>query len=450
MDSLTRLAKYDRLVPRYTSYPTAPHFSGAITPNDYAAWLAALPDDTGLSLYLHVPFCATLCRFCACHTTVVNRPEPLIAYTATLLAEIDLLARAIGRRLPVRHIHWGGGTPTALPPASMRAIMDRLRARFTIQSGAEIAVEIDPRTLTEEAVDTLAAMGTNRASLGVQDFDPAVQTAIGRHQSLDLTARCVSQLRAVGIDSLNLDLICGLPYQTTAGVRDTVEQALSLRPDRVAIFGYAHVPWMKKHQALIPDDALPGPLARFDQRAMAEQTTQAAGYTPIGLDHFALPDDSLAMAASNGRLRRNFQGYTTDDAPVLIGLGASSIGSLPRGYVQNHAAVPAWRDAVRADTLPIARGIAMTAEDRLRRDVIEQIMCDFSTDLTATARRHGAEPGTLLDAEPALRAMADDGLITWDGSGLTVTPIGRPFVRNVAAAFDAWLQPGTGRHSAAV
>ena len=450
MDSIERLTKYDRLVPRYTSYPTAPHFSTATGSADYAAWLAGLADETPLSLYLHVPFCAALCLFCACHTTVVKKPEPLFAYAETLLTEIDLVADAIGRRLPVRHIHWGGGTPTALPPSAMRAIMDQLRLRFDVLPEAEVAVEIDPRTLTAEGVDCLASMGTNRASLGVQDFDPAVQDAIGRHQSLELTAACVAQLRAVGIGSLNLDLIYGLPHQTTEGVRRTIRQAMDLRPDRVAVFGYAHVPWMKKHQSLIPDSALPGREARFAQQQAADTTIRAAGYTAIGLDHFALPEDSLTRSFEGNRLKRNFQGYTTDDAPVLLGFGASSIGAQPQGYVQNHPGVPAWRDAIRAGTLPVARGIALTPDDRLRRDLIEQVMCGFAADIAGTVARHGANRSALADAEPALTEMAADGLIDWDGEQVTVTPAGRPFVRNVAAAFDAWLKPGAGRHSAAV
>jgi len=444
------LTKYDRLVPRYTSYPSAPHFSAAVTPADYAGWLRALPPDAPLSLYLHVPFCASLCVFCACHTTVVNQLAPLKAYADTLLMEIDLIARTIGRRQNVQHIHWGGGTPTSLPPTAMLDIMGRLRGFFDVSDDAEIAVEIDPRTLSDASLDALTAMGTTRASLGVQDFDPAVQQAIHRHQDLALTARCAARLRAAGIGSLNLDLIYGLPHQTVAGLRTTIEQALTTRPDRVAVFGYAHVPWMKKHQTLIPEAALPGRAERYAQREAAEEAIAAAGYIPIGLDHFALPTDELARAAADHRLKRNFQGYTTDSAPILLGLGASSIGSLPEGYVQNHPAVPAWRDAVRAGTVPVARGIALTEDDRLRRDVIGQIMCDFAVDLAAVAERHGANPTSLMDAAPALQEMARDGLIDWDGFSLTVTPAGRPFVRNVAAAFDTWLRPGAARHSAAV
>lgn len=444
------IAKYDRRVPRYTSYPTAPHFSPAVTAADYAAWLGMLEDDAALSLYLHVPFCASLCLFCACHTSVVHRQEPLVSYGTTLLTEIQLVAAAIGRRLKVRHIHWGGGTPTALPPAQMRDVMQSLCAHFDVVPDAEVAVEVDPRELSDASLHALADMGTTRASLGVQDFDPLVQQTVNRVQDFALTAACAERLRGVGIGSINLDLIYGLPHQTEHGVATTVEQALRIAPDRVAVFGYAHVPWMKKHQALLPESALPNATERFAQRAMAETVITAAGYEAIGLDHFARPDDALATAAAAARLKRNFQGYTTDDAPVLLGLGASSIGSLPQGYVQNLPSIPAWRDAVRAERLPVARGIALTDADRLRRSVIETLMCQTEVDLRDVAARHGADVASLMDAAPALQEMARDGLVRWDGLHVAVTPAGRPFVRAVAAAFDTYLAAGTGRHSAAV
>jgi oxygen-independent coproporphyrinogen III oxidase len=450
MDAADLIAKYDRPVPRYTSYPTAPHFSNAVTAATYARWLRGITDGTPLSLYLHVPFCAALCRFCACHTTVVNHTGPLAAYARTLLDEIDLVADAIGRRLPVRHIHWGGGTPTALPAEWMLAVADRLRLRFDLADDVEIAVEIDPRTLSDPSLAALALMGTTRVSLGVQDFDPLVQQTVNRIQTFETTDACAGRLREIGIASLNLDLIYGLPHQTTAGVTRTVEQALRLAPDRVAVFGYAHVPWMKKQQSLLPEDALPDPWERYAQRQAVDDVVIARGYQRIGLDHLARRTDGLARAAGNGRLRRNFQGYTTDDAPVLLGLGASSIGSLPDGYAQNAASVPLWRDAVRAGRLPIARGIALSSQDRLRRDVIEHLMCRLTVDLRAVAACHAADPETLLAAAPALAEQAGDGLIEWDGNSVAVTPAGQPFVRTIAAVFDAYLGSGATRHSAAV
>lgn len=450
MDIQTLIAKYDRAVPRYTSYPTAPHFSKATDGAVYAGWLRALPESEALSLYFHVPFCAALCRFCACHTTVVNKPEPLEAYGKTLMAEIDLVADMLTSRRPVRHIHWGGGTPTRLAPATMEAVMRRVRDRFAVLPDAEIAVEVDPRTLGPENIAGLAAIGTNRVSLGVQDFDPKVQHAINRHQSLELTEVCADRLRAAGIEAINLDLIYGLPYQTVEGVIRTATQALGLSPSRAAVFGYAHVPWMAKHQALIPEDALPDTTERFRQRQAIEDVFSDHGYAVVGLDHFARQDDPLARAAAAGRLRRNFQGYTTDEAEVLLGFGASSIGAMPNGYIQNLPGVPAWRDAVRAGTPPIARGIALTDADRLRRAIIERVMCDLAVNPAAIAIAAGAAPETLDDALPALAALEEDGLIHRDGDWIAVTERGRPFVRAVAAAFDSYLPRGVARHSAAV
>jgi oxygen-independent coproporphyrinogen-3 oxidase len=450
MDAAALIARYDVPVPRYTSYPTAPHFGAAVDAAVYRAWLAALPDGAVLSLYLHVPFCAELCWFCGCHTTATRNAAALDAYAETMLAEIALLAAAIGRRAAVGHVHWGGGTPTALPPARLVEVMAALRRAFAFDADAEIAVEVDPRTATAGAIAALGAMGCNRASLGVQDFDPAVQAAVNRHQGFEQTRACAGALRRAGVGSINLDLMYGLPHQTVAGVAATVGQALAIRPDRVAVFGYAHVPWMKKHQRLLPEAALPDAAARFAQRRAAEEAILAQGWRAIGLDHYARPGDALALAAATGALRRNFQGYTTDAAPVLLGIGASSIGSLPQGYAQNEAAVPAWRDAVRAGRLPIRRGVVLSDDDRLRRAVIERLMCAGEADLAALAAAQGADAAPLRAAGPALAAMARDGLLAWDGRVVRLTAAGRPFVRNVAAAFDAYLRPAEGRHARAV
>lgn len=454
MDIPTLIARYDQRVPRYTSYPTAPHFTPAVDAGRHADWLRALDPGAPVSLYLHVPFCDSLCLFCGCHTTVSRRAAPLLAYAATMQAEIDLLARTIGHRQAVSHVHWGGGTPTTLPAEAMLAIGAGLRRRFDFRPDAEIAVEVDPRTLSAESLAALAEMGVRRASIGVQDFDPAVQRAVNRIQPYDVTAACAERLRGIGVRSLNLDLIYGLPYQTVASVTATVRQAVGLRAERVAVFGYAHVPWMKKHQSLLSDEALPGPLERFAQRAAAEAELLAAGYVAVGLDHYALPGDAMAAAAASGQLRRNFQGYTTDDAATLLGLGASSISALPGGYTQNHPSVPAWRDAVRAGTLPTARGVALSDDGRLRRAVIEQLMCGLRADLVAIAAAHGADAAPLLAAGPGLAAQARDGLIDWDGRCIQVTALGKPFMRATAALFDTYLQAGlqagAARHAATV
>jgi oxygen-independent coproporphyrinogen-3 oxidase len=445
------LARYARPVPRYTSYPTAPHFAPLANPAPYAERLAGLPADTELSLYLHVPFCRELCLFCGCHTTVVRKPEPIAAYAADVQKEAALLAASLGnKRLKLKHLHWGGGTPHSLTPADFARIMEVLARHFAFAPDAEIAVEVDPRTLSREMVKTFAEVGVRRASLGVQDFRPEVQHAVHRLQPFALVAETVDALRSHGIGGINFDLIYGLPYQTEASVAETAAQALTLAPDRLAVFGYAHVPWMKRHQALLPEAALPDEAARYRQQEAVFQVLTEAGYIPIGLDHFARPDDPLARALAEGTLRRNFQGYTTDAAPVLLGLGASAISTLPDAYVQNFASIPQWSGAVRAGRLPLARGIVLSAEDRLRRAVIEAIMCYGAVDLAALAARHETAWAALLT--PALEALATDGLIAWQGPVLKVTARGRPFLRHVAAAFDAYFRPEAAprRHSQGV
>jgi oxygen-independent coproporphyrinogen III oxidase len=328
----------DRRLPRYTSYPTAVQFDPGIDAEAYERWLAALPADAPVSLYLHVPFCAELCLYCGCHTTVARRHAPVAAYAELLEREIELIgARLAGQT--VTHIHFGGGTPTMLQPNELMRIMAALHARFRITRATEIAIEIDPRSLTRAHIAALADMGVHRASLGVQDFEPRVQEAIGRRQSIEQTARAADGLREAGIVHINLDLMYGLPQQTVATVTDTAERALKLRPDRIALFGYAHVPWMKRHQKLIPDAALPGSNERFAQSRAAADVFVGSGYQHVGLDHFARAGDPLAERQREGRLHRNFQGYTTDETSNLIGFGPSAIGSLPGGYVQN---TPQW------------------------------------------------------------------------------------------------------------
>ena len=437
------LAKYDRPVPRYTSYPTAPHFHAEIGRHDYRDWLAELPPGARLSLYLHVPFCQDLCWYCGCHTTVARRYQPVAKYRDLLLRELDLVGAALGGRRPVGHIHFGGGTPTMLAPDDLCLLGERLRARFQLLGAAEFAVEIDPRRLTRETVDALAAIGVNRASLGVQDVNPEVQLAINRWQPFAVVERAVDWLRTAGIHGINFDLMYGLPRQTTVRVRASVDAALALRPSRVALFGYAHVPWMKRHQRLIDEAALPGAAERAAQFEVAAARLEAAGYVAIGLDHFALPEDSLAVARKQGRLHRNFQGYTTDDAGALLGFGASAIGSRPQGYVQNAVPIPEYRDAIRGGRLATARGTRVSAHDRLRRAIIERLMCDFAVDLNGQTAR-------LAPELEALEPFRTDGLLTIDDGLIRVEPAGRPLIRTICAVFDAHLQRGLARHSRAV
>jgi oxygen-independent coproporphyrinogen-3 oxidase len=447
------IARYDGRVPRYTSYPTAPHFTPAVGADRYAAWLQALPADAPLSLYVHVPFCDRLCYYCGCNTGVVRGEASRRAYAALLERELRLVAGHIGRRQGVSHVHWGGGTPTTLPADCLTGLMDLIRALFTLSPDAEVAIELDPTALPADRAEALAGMGVNRVSLGVQDFEPAVQAAIGRIQSYEATQACATAVRGLGVAAINLDLIYGLPLQTEGSVTATARQALRLDAGRVAVFGYAHVPWMKRHQALIAEAALPGPQARFDQRAaIGRVLEEEGGYLPVGLDHYARPGDALADAAQSRRLHRNFQGYTTDAAPALIGVGASAIGALPQGYVQNASAVPAYGAAIRADRPATARGVALSPDDRLRRAVIEAIMCDLEVDLRAVAAAHHADPEPLIADAAALARFEDDDLVRRTGDTVRVTEAGRPFVRNVAAIFDAYLNPADAapRHAQAV
>lgn len=445
-DVITRYA--DRQVPRYTSYPTAPHFSTAVDERVYRQWLAAVPPDTGLSLYLHVPFCRSMCWYCACHTTVTARPGPVSRYIAALEREIELVAEALPGRMAVRHVHFGGGSPTLMAPAELAGLLALIRSRFALAAGAEIAIEIDPRTLEAPMIAALAEGGINRASIGVQSFDPVVQRAINREQSFEMTKAAVDALRRHGVGRINFDLIYGLPGQTMGSCLDTVDRALSLAPDRVAIFGYAHVPSFKLHQRRIDEAMLPDGPARLEQsRAMAEALLQA-GYRQVGLDHFAKPDDPLAAAAETGALHRNFQGYTTDDCTTLIGLGSSSIGRLDQGYVQNVVLISEYQKRVMAGRLPVLRGFAVSQDDKLRAAVIERLMCDHKVDLESVCAQFGADPANFAGLN-GLEALAADGLIERNGSLIEVTDEARPLVRSVAAAFDAYLGRNDARHSRA-
>ena len=442
------VAKYgQRRVPRYTSYPTAPHFGPDVDATTYAGWLSSLPANHILSLYIHIPYCKELCWYCGCHAKATRQYRPIARYLETLRQEIDIVAGLLTGRLPVGHIAWGGGTPSMVRADDLADIMDHLRARFDVLPKAEIAMEIDPRTVDP---DGLAASGINRVSLGVQSFDEAVQHAINRVQSFDETADVAQALRASGISRLNLDLMYGLPHQTPDSCRDTARQAATLRPDRFAVFGYAHLPSMLKHQRMIDESALPdenGRLAQSD--AIAEALTEC-GYKAIGLDHFARPDDPLAIALADGSLRRNFQGYTDDPADTLIGFGASAIGSLPQGYVQNAVPIANYAGTVADGRPATVRGIALSGDDALRRHVIEKLMCSFAVDLKAAARRYEREPTLFAPELAALRELAGDGVIAIDGWTVSVDPEHRVLVRTVAAAFDAYLDPTAGRHAVAV
>ncbi|MEI6984867.1 MAG: oxygen-independent coproporphyrinogen III oxidase [Rhodospirillaceae bacterium] len=452
------LAKYDGVrVPRYTSYPTAPHFNDAVDEVRALSWLGGLGELNGgttASIYLHIPFCHSMCWYCGCHTWVVSRYQPVADYLELLKREIALIATAVPGRLRVGHLHWGGGTPNMVRPDDFSAIMAMIRHGFDLIDGARIAVEIDPRSLTVEHVRAMAAAGVNRASLGVQDFDAGSQRAVNRIQPFEMTANAVETLRAGGITAINFDLMYGLPLQTVETCRRSAELALTLRPQRMAVFGYAHVPWMKKHQNRINEAELPDGITRWRQFAAIADTLNLAGLQSIGIDHFAVPEDELAVAQRAGRLRRNFQGYTADCAEVLIGLGASAIGAMPLGYVQNAPDFSNYEALISDGHLAVTRGLVLSVEDRLRREVIERLMCDLGVDLELVTARHGFAADHFDAVLPRLAALAADGALELRGRRLTVPEAARPLIRLSAAAFDTYLAPsqdaGAARHSRAI
>ncbi|MCF3640868.1 oxygen-independent coproporphyrinogen III oxidase [Rhizobium sp. TRM95111] len=437
-------------VPRYTSYPTAPHFHDGVGSETYEDWLARIDADAALSLYAHVPYCDRLCWFCACHTRQSLRYEPVKAYVEGLCREIELVGGHLAGRGRVTALHLGGGSPTMLRPDDMIALRREIDRRFTWAERPEISVEMDPNDLDGARHDALAAIGLTRASLGIQDFDPVVQKAINRLQTFEQTRAVVEACRARAVRSVNCDVLYGLPHQTTESLEATMTAVLSLRPDRIALFGYAHVPWMKKHQTMIDPAALPSVTARFEQMRHAAGMLLAAGYTAIGIDHFALPGDGLAAAARGNRLNRNFQGYTEDTAECLIGLGASAIGRVPQGYTQNMPATGEYLRRVRAGVLPTVRGYALTDEDRARAWIISRIMCDFGFSLRELCTRFPDHAATLLKETHQVAARDRDGLVAVGNGRFRLRAAGRPFARAIAAAFDGFLSGGGGRHSLAV
>ncbi|MEM1420753.1 MAG: oxygen-independent coproporphyrinogen III oxidase [Pseudomonadota bacterium] len=440
--------KFSGSAPRYTSYPTAPNFSAEITDGVYSDWLQTLPPEAKLSIYAHIPFCDTLCWFCACRAQGTKIYPPVQRYLSFLMREIDQVAELLEGRKAVQ-MHWGGGSPTILEPADFLALAAHFRSRLDFAPDADFDVEIDPRDMTSSKLDGVAAAGVTRASLGVQDFSPEVQHAVNRIQSFDTTKRVVDGLRERGVRRLNIDALYGLPKQTLERVERTIDLVIELAPDRVALFGYAHVPWMAKRQKLIDASSLPEGEERVEQAEAAAAKLRAAGYQRIGLDHFARPDDPMAIAATNGDLKRNFQGYTVDSAEALIGFGASAIGKLPQGYVQNVPATAAYQRRIEDSGFAIERGLKLSADDRMRGYVIERLMCDLTFDRNDLKAIFGERATTMIPiAEHLLRSLPQETISRTNG-GFRVTETGRPFVRNIAAEFDAYLNQGA-RYSRAV
>lgn len=427
--------------PRYTSYPPAPHFSGVIGGGEYAGSLRAIERETFISLYVHVPFCAKLCLYCGCNTAVTKKPERLHNYLQNLKQEAGLVAAFSGRK-QVSHLHFGGGTPNLLSDVELLAFFAHLRRVFDFSAIREIAMELDPRHVTAEQADILAQCGVSRVSLGVQDFDPAVQEAIGRVQPFSQVEQAVGWLRAAGIQSINLDLIYGLPRQTVASVTKTAALATQLQPQRIVVFSYAHVPQFKKHQMALEAYGLPDIYEKLQMEQAARQLIANAGYLAIGMDHFAKVDDSLAVAWREGRLRRNFQGYTDDRAHTLIGLGASAISQSLSGYFQNEREEFAYQEKIAKGEFAICRGYVWEKKDRLRHAVIERLMCYAEVDLAEFAKRYDYAPAVFDRDITKLAPFVEAGLIAVDGYKLRAWHLPPMAMRVVAAAFDGFEGKG--------
>ncbi|MBT2130534.1 oxygen-independent coproporphyrinogen III oxidase [Aliiroseovarius lamellibrachiae] len=448
LTQLRRLGLFDARVPRYTSYPTALHFKPGFSPDTAANWIQAIPAGDTVSLYVHIPFCRRLCWFCACRTQGTATAEPVAAYLESLKTELATIKGLVAPGVKIEHLHWGGGTPTLLQPDMITDLTAAILDTMPLAENAQFSVEIDPSEVDDARLDALAAAGMNRASIGVQDFDPMIQEVIGRPQSYEITKQTVDGLRARGITSLNMDILYGLPHQNQARITDSVEKLISLGPDRVALFGYAHVPWMARRQNLIPTEALPSAEERLELFNTARDMFLDAGLVEIGIDHFALPDDGLATAHKAGTMRRNFQGYTEDTSQVLIGVGASSISRYPQGYAQNEPATAKYQAAARAGNLSVSKGHAFGGDDWVRSRIIELILCDFKVDFAQVAQELHDDVTRLVSMADGLADAMPD---TFDLSDnvLTIHEASRPLARIIARHFDAYEMNAAG-HSQAV
>ncbi len=440
------LARYDRPGPRYTSYPTAVEFHPGFTESHYRERLAAADEQSKapLSVYTHLPFCEERCLYCGCNVVITKHRDVAERYLDHVLLEVELLARHLPRRRVISQMHWGGGTPTYYPAADLERLFRSWAERFRFAPDAEIGIEVDPRVTTRQQVVALRRLGFNRLSMGVQDFAPEVQRAVHRVQSYEQTRELAECARAVGYGSVNLDLIYGLPHQTLEGFRRTLDLVLEIRPERVAVYSFAFVPWIRAHMKHLPAETLPGPELKLQLLALTIDAFTAAGYRPIGMDHFALPEDELARAAEAGTLHRNFMGYTVQTARDMVAVGISGIGDVQGAYVQNVKKLPEYYTPLRAGRFPVERGYALHADDVVRRHVITQLMCNFRLDVREVERLFGISFCDTFAAELAELAGPDSpaahGLMRIAPDALEVTERGRPFVRNACMVFDRYLR----------
>jgi oxygen-independent coproporphyrinogen-3 oxidase len=436
------LGKYNQPGPRYTSYPTAPEWDDGFGPEDWRQQLTPGETDPPISLYFHLPFCQSLCLFCGCNVVISKNRNVSNPYLDRLKQEIALMSAEIDSSREVQQLHWGGGTPTYLSAAQIEELFGAIRARFSFAVDAEIGIEVDPRATTKEQCRTLRTLGFNRLSMGIQDFDPRVQQTVHRIQSYEMTRELFDYCRDLGFDSINIDLIYGLPHQTCSTFAETVEKIVEMNPDRIACFSYAHVPWMKKQQGSFAKH-LPEGMEKFRIFHVAISRFTQAGYRYIGMDHFARPGDELCSAQDDRTLHRNFQGYTTKAGCDLYGMGVSSISGLDDVYAQNWRDLERYYRAIDSGLLPTMRGIRVTAEDKLRRSVITRILCHTVVFKDEVEKGYGIDFDSHFERElEALRELERDGLVRLGPDRIQVAPLGRIFIRNVAMVFDAYLNRG--------
>lgn len=438
------LARHDLSGPRYTSYPTAVEFHDGFSSEDYEARLAranALGPDAPLSMYLHLPFCQERCLFCGCHVIIAKQHAVAVPYLDLLKKEMDLVAARLPERRRFAQLHLGGGTPTYYSPDELSSLLRHFLGHFSPLPGAELAIEVDPRVTTTAHLDALADLGFNRVSMGVQDLTPQVQEAINRIQSLEQTAALIAHARSRGFRGINVDLIYGLPHQTPETFEQTVDAVITLGIDRAAVYSFAFVPWVRGNQKKIEEADLPAPATKIELFAIAREKFLEAGYLPIGMDHFARPDDDLGRAKIEGHLRRNFQGYAVIPGDDVIGMGISAIGDVRGAYVQNEKKLSTYAEAIEAGTLPVVRGIARSDDDEVRRTVIHELMCNFRIDPVAIGERYGIDFASYFRDDLALLAAQEqEGLVRISPTLIETTPTGELFVRNLAMCFDRYMR----------
>ena len=434
--------KYDKPGPRYTSYPPATEFTEKVTVEDYKRkLLESNSRKTPLSLYFHIPFCESGCYYCGCNIIISHRKGIEKPYLERVYKEMDMLSELIDKDRKVDQLHWGGGTPNYLDADEIREFMEEIRKRFEFTENAEVSIEIDPRYATDEQLRTIKEVGFNRISMGLQDLDERVQKAVNRIQPYSLMVDIMGKLRDLGFESINIDLIYGLPYQTVESFKRTVEKVIELSPDRVAVYSFAYVPWVKPIQKRIDPKTLPSPEEKLSILEMVVEEFQRAGYVYIGMDHFAKPEDELAVAQREGKLWRNFQGYTTRKGVELIGIGATSIGMLYDSYFQNYKTLKDYNDAIDSGRLATFRGVILNEDDMIRREVIMDIMCNLGVNFDKIENMFGIRFEDYFEEElENLKELEEDGLIEVKGRSIRVLPVGRLLIRNVAMVFDAYLK----------